>query len=135
LAGAGGLVVVDLLAVPHAVEGNFVAEHIVPHAVRPDLEAPLADALPFELLDLWWRAERVGLQTLDSFQDSFLGGNGKSLEVPLKAGSQEGIQATGHRLSGASRRNTSFEIVLKADSLSGPILSRRDSEALLRLRI
>jgi len=55
---------IDLSPVPDAVQVNRVADHVVADPVRPELQAPLADPLAFELLDLGVRTLGGGLQKL-----------------------------------------------------------------------
>ncbi len=53
---------------PDAVQVDLVADNVVTDPVRPHLQAPLADPLAFELLDLGVRPLGCGPQVLEGVE-------------------------------------------------------------------
>lgn len=81
---------------PYSVQNNVLSQDIIAHAVRPNLESPLADALSLELLDLRCRAKGISLQALERLQNLLLGCGRESLQITLEAARQMDGKANWH---------------------------------------
>jgi hypothetical protein len=58
-----------------AVQGDLATDDVVVHTIRPNLETPLAEAFPLELLDFGRRAEGICFETPKGLKNLLLGGN------------------------------------------------------------
>jgi len=126
---------IDLSPVPDAVQMDRVADNVVADPVRPHLQAPLADPLAFELLDLGVRPLGSGLQKLEGFDYILVGSGRQVFEVTAKGRGEDERKAGRHALAGPASREALLQILLEGDAFARTELLGGDLEALLELGV
>ena len=97
---------IDLSPVPDAVQMDRVADNVVADPVRPHLQAPLADPLAFELLDLGVRPLGGGLQELEGFEYLAVGSGRQVFEIAPKGRGEDEGKAGRHALANPASGET-----------------------------
>lgn len=86
---------VDLPAVPHPVQPDFLPDNVVPNPVGPDLQAPLTYSLSLELLNLGGQAGWIRLEASDRVEDFLLTRLGEVVEIALETWGQANRRRAG----------------------------------------